>query len=321
MYSSKQPLEQFKSDCSPCSLESHPDDLNVTTEPNSDAKTSEAPNCHESATVHFLTSTQTLTDLSATHLQSNMMSQNSELTNLPPSSAESTSSPASNHHYLYQIHRQGIHSVNRNPWPSPPSHIVSVGPDASSIVSASSSSNNGSNDIETVTTTTTATLHNRRFCCLWCHKIFTIAPDSDKRLARSYMSFIIGRFLGILSSVGLLIGLFVKFFSVSDSSFLSILAFVIIATSICVFSFSAILVIWATVYKSARAREKFLESTHPTPTATEPPFLKQEYKNKKTQQKPAKCKNQVDTTCDTNRKSTSSNTCDDKNMTNNDHSN
>lgn len=250
------------------------------------------------------------------------MSQTSDTTNLPSSPTASTSSPASNHHYLYQIHRQISQPVNRNPnpWPSSSSHIVSVVPDASSIVSASSSSGNGSNDVETVTTTTTATLHNRRFCCLWCQKMFSIAPNSDKRLARSYTSFIIGRFLGILSSIGLLIGLFVKFFSMNDSSFVSILAYIIIGTSIGVFSLSAVLVIWATVYKSAKARQKFLESTHPTLTQTEPPFLKQLYKDRKVEHKPNESVTKVAAAGDTHAKSTSSNICDEKDVTTDDHS-
>lgn len=191
---------------------------------------------------------------------------------LPVSAGPSTS----NHHYLYQIQRQFSHQVNRNPASHYTSHRVSVVPDATSIVSSSSSSGNASNDVETATN-----LHNRRICCHWYEKIFKIEPDADKRLARSHGSFIIGRFLGVLSSISLLIGFCVKFFFINDSSsFGSIVSYIIILTSLAVFAVAAFLVIWATVYKSAKAREEFLESKHPKLTTAEPPFLKQLYKER-----------------------------------------
>lgn len=270
------------------------DSTTVKLDPNKSANTNINSICHISNqhlqlhqpqsthSVHFIAPTKQLqlTDLNPAQLNPNKMSQNYENNvNLPSTSTSSVSS-TSNHHYLYQIQRQS--QVNRSPSLWQNSHLVSVVPDATSIVSASSSSGNGSNDVETVTTTTT--INNRRFCCLWYQKMFTIAPDSDKRLARSYPSFIIGRFLGILSSISLLIGFLVKFFFMNESSsFGSIISYVIIGSSVGVFAIAAILVIWATVYKSAKARREFLESKHPTLTPTEPPFLKQLYKKKTNQ--------------------------------------
>lgn len=185
----------------------------------------------------------------------------------------------SNHHYLYQSQHQLSSYVNRNP-----NHnllVSTIIPDSTSIVSASSSNGNGSNDAETVTTATTTTVvKNSHFLCHWCQQMFSIPSDADKRLARSYRSFVIGRFLGVVSSIGLLLGLTVKFFFLDESSsFGSILSYVIIALSLIVFSISAVLVIWATLYKSAKARREFLQAKHPTSTSSQPPFLKEMYKN------------------------------------------
>lgn len=193
------------------------------------------------------------------------------------SSVVSTAPSTSNHHYLYQSQRHFSSQVNRNP-----NHnllVSTIIPDSTSIVSAASSNGNGSNDAETVNTATTVE-NDSRSLCHWCQEMFSIPPDADKRLARSYRSFVIGRFLGVLSSIGLVLGLTVKFFFLDESSsFASVLSYVIIAFSLLVFFISAALVIWATLYKSAKARREFLEAQHPTLKSSEPPFLKQVNRN------------------------------------------
>lgn len=105
-----------------------------------------------------------------------------------------------------------------------------------------------------------ATASSTSFGRRWIEKMLSVREDTDKRLAKAYPSFVLGRFLGIASSITLVFGLIIKFCFLGSASIGSIIAYIIITISITVFAIAAGLVIWATVYQSANARKQFLQN-------------------------------------------------------------
>ena len=93
--------------------------------------------------------------------------------------------------------------------------------------------------------------------CNFCRKVLKVPEDGDKRLASSYPSFIIGKLLSIVGSIGLLVGLTLKFFFLDDEGTMRVISYFIACCSLVVFSIGAFLVIWATLYKSQKARKEF----------------------------------------------------------------
>lgn len=119
-------------------------------------------------------------------------------------------------------------------------------------VTSSSSSTNGSQYV----TASSSSFHR-----IWLEKMLSLPKDRDKRLAKSYPSFIIGRFLAIASSFTLVLGLIIKFYFIENArSIGSIISYVIIGLSTLTFILASILVIYATIYKSTNVRKDFLKS-------------------------------------------------------------
>lgn len=113
-------------------------------------------------------------------------------------------------------------------------------------------------------------LHGIR--CYVCRRILKVPQERDKRLASSYPSFIVGRLLGLGGSVGLLIGLFLRYFFLDNDGSWKGVSYFIIIVSIITFAIGAVLVIWATLYKSAKARRDLLEEKKGIPGPSSPPF-------------------------------------------------
>lgn len=125
-----------------------------------------------------------------------------------------------------------------------------------SVVSVVSTS--GDQHDATITESLTSIVYNLY------EKIAVIPEDTDKRLARAYPTFIIGRILSVSASFTLLIGLIIKLFALSFA--VSAIAYIIIAISLVTFILGAFLVIWATLHQSVKARDDFikrLSSTSP----------------------------------------------------------
>ena len=179
-----------------------------------------------------------------------MKSQESHDISVEPSST-------TNHHeppdQVNQVDQSEIHSTpspsqcqvdsSLIKWPN-----LSPNAEVTSVNSSSSSSGNAS-----YYATASSTSFGRR----WMEKMLSVREDTDKRLAKAYPSFIIGRFLGISSSTSLVLGLLIKFFFTDGVG--SIIAYIIISISILVFIVASCLVIYATVYQSANARKDLLE--------------------------------------------------------------
>jgi len=113
-------------------------------------------------------------------------------------------------------------------------------------------------------------LHGIR--CYVCRRILKVPQERDKRLASSYPSFIVGRILGLGSSVGLLVGLFLRFVFLDNDGPWKGISYFIIAVSIMAFAIGALLVIWATLYKSAKVRREMLEEKKGMPGPSSSPF-------------------------------------------------
>ena len=84
----------------------------------------------------------------------------------------------------------------------------------------------------------------------------------DKRLASSYASFHIGRFLAIAGSLTLLGGLFLKFLMLHDEQFWSIITWFTASAGLVLIFIGAGLVLWAALVEAQRARKEFEENLH-----------------------------------------------------------
>jgi len=101
----------------------------------------------------------------------------------------------------------------------------------------------------------------KRLKCSLCRKVLKLPEDGDPRLASSYPSFVVGKLLSIVGSLSLLIGLVMRFFFLEDEGPLRAVSYLIVVASLFVFSVGAFLVIWATMYKSLKARKVILNET------------------------------------------------------------
>ena len=79
----------------------------------------------------------------------------------------------------------------------------------------------------------------------------------DKRLASSYASFHVGRFLAIAGSLTLLGGLFLKFLMLHDEQFWSIITWFTASAGLVFIFIGAGLVLWAALVEAQRARKEF----------------------------------------------------------------
>lgn len=86
--------------------------------------------------------------------------------------------------------------------------------------------------------------------------------NKDKRLASSYASFHVGRFLAIAGSLTLLGGLFLKFFMLHGEQFWSIITWFTASAGLVVIFIGAGLVLWAALVEAQRARKEFEGNLH-----------------------------------------------------------
>jgi hypothetical protein len=93
--------------------------------------------------------------------------------------------------------------------------------------------------------------------CNFCQRVLKVPVDGDKRLASSYPSFVIGKLLSLIGSFGLLAGLTLRFFFLEDANVMRVISYFVVVASLVIFGIGAFLVIYATVYKTNKARKQF----------------------------------------------------------------
>lgn len=101
--------------------------------------------------------------------------------------------------------------------------------------------------------------------CPWFRRALglTRSQDIDPRLASSYTSFHVGRFLAITGSLTLLSGLFLKFLMLHDEKFWSIITWFAASAGLVLIFIGAGLVLWAALVKAQRARQEYEGKLHP----------------------------------------------------------
>ena len=103
----------------------------------------------------------------------------------------------------------------------------------------------------------TSTTPTPGMMCNLCRKVLKVPENGDKRLASSYASFVIGKLLSLIGSIGLLAGLTLRFFFLEDENVMRVISYFVVIASVFVFGIGAFLVIWTTLYKSQKARAQF----------------------------------------------------------------
>lgn len=106
--------------------------------------------------------------------------------------------------------------------------------------------------------------------CSWFRRLLGLhrSRNIDKRLASSFTSFHVGRFLAITGSLTLLGGLFLKFLMLHDEKFWSIITWFAASAGLVLIFIGAALVLWAALVKAQQARKEFEEKLHSSKLAT-----------------------------------------------------
>lgn len=121
-----------------------------------------------------------------------------------------------------------------------------------------------SNHVRINPETASSSMSSSSASCSWFRRALglTRSRDIDKRLASSYTSFHVGRFLAIAGSLTLLGGLFLKFLMLHDEKFWSVITWFAASTGLVFIFIGAGLVLWAALVKAQKARQEFEEKLH-----------------------------------------------------------